>query len=196
MRIGVVGEYPTDIFSICLLLTQKHSFDFFPLLKRVHGSQLDQNENTALKNQLRREFQFEKPNIVLFVRDLDAVTSSANYKKNIRSRRAFFSAFNKVVAKKGIFLVNIYELEALILADLETFNARYQTNLKISDTPEKIQDPKGWLVRETKGKYNQSHNTSLFKELSIETISNNCDYFRQFLTKFERRIKSLKSKTS
>jgi hypothetical protein len=89
MRIGVVGEYPTDIFSICLLLTQKHSFDFFPLLKRVHGSQLDQNENTALKNQLRREFQFEKPNIVLFVRDLDAVTSSANYKKNIRSRRAF-----------------------------------------------------------------------------------------------------------
>ena len=36
----------------------------------------------------------------------------------------------RILNKKGIHLLHIYEIEALILADIETFNKIYKTKMK------------------------------------------------------------------
>ena len=68
LRIGVIGEFPTDIECISILLLKKYKgkVDFFPLIYDIHGSNL---ENQKIKHQLRREFAIERPDYVLFVRD-------------------------------------------------------------------------------------------------------------------------------
>jgi hypothetical protein len=64
MRVGLVGENPNDTDAIKALLRQRtgDTIEFFDLIKNVNGSNL---ENQVIKHRLRREYQYEKVDLVL-----------------------------------------------------------------------------------------------------------------------------------
>ena len=118
MIIGLVGEAPNDTLSVKNLLVNRfpeNKYTYITLLNRVNGDNL---EYQKIKRWLRIEFETKKPDIVIFIRDLDGL---AHEKDKIKKRKEYFSEFNSVVNKKGIFLLHIYEIEALILTDILIF---------------------------------------------------------------------------
>lgn len=93
MRIGLVGEAPNDTEAIKNLLNKKYSaLEFFFMLNNINGSNLD---NQKTKRLLRIEYEFEKPDIVIFIRDLDSVLPN---KKKLYERKNYFTEFNSVVS--------------------------------------------------------------------------------------------------
>jgi hypothetical protein len=122
MRVALVGEAPSDTRAVAVLLEKAFpKLEFFPLLRKINGAAL---ESQRVKRQLRREYEIEQPSLVIFIRDLDALESD---KKALECRKTYFREFNSVVDKVGIFLLNIFELEALILADIAVFNEYFDT---------------------------------------------------------------------
>ena len=119
-EIGIISENPNDTKAIKALLERAFSgkITCFDLLPNINGSDLDDKRNNHVIHKLRTNFQIFKPDIVLYMRDLDGLYKERN-KRLSRKRR--FGKFNKVVEDKGIFLLHIYEIEALILADFERF---------------------------------------------------------------------------
>lgn len=186
MVVGLVGEAPNDTQSLQNLLERfYHTIRFEILLNDIHGSQLDSQKT---KRFLRSEYESKKPDIVIFIRDLDALENDA---VQLEIRKQYFRDSNTIVNKKGIFLLNIFEIEALLLADIDCFNKIYKSNLfKILD-PMKIEEPKEFLKLATKktiASYNESHNPNLFSELNLNTLIDNCRYFSDFISRFNLLI--------
>ena len=183
MKIGLVGEAPNDTQSVKNLLQKEYNFDFFFMLDRINGSKLDSQKT---KRFLRIEYETKHPNIVIFIRDLDGFSSN---KDQLEKRKLYFTNSNRVVDKKGIFLLHIYEIEALILCDIDTFNLVYKSELDAVDDPMLIEEPKEYL--KTKSKlYNESHNSDIFEKLSFEKTLT-CNYFKEFIASFNNAIDGL-----
>lgn len=183
MKIGLVGEAPNDTTAIKNLLEKKYrndEFSFFFMLQNFNGSNLDSQKT---KRFLRIEFETEKPDIVIFIRDLDSTWPNKN---QYYKRQEYFSDSNSVVDKKGIFLLNIYEIEALILADIETFNSIYSTSIAPFPNVMIISEPKELLENSTK-KYCISDNPEIFEKINFDNVLN-CIYFNNFIKKFNRKI--------
>lgn len=88
--------------------------------------------------------------------------------------------------------MNIYELEALILADIETFNKIYKVDIKIKGNVMYQKEPKEFLKLKTKGcrkKYFESDCPDLFKRLRFNKIGSNCKYFSDFIAEFKKTAK-------
>ncbi|SHL24389.1 hypothetical protein [Chryseobacterium polytrichastri] len=186
MKIGLVGEAPNDTECIQVLLEKKYTeFNFFFMLNRINGSNL---ENQKVKRILRVEYESEKPDIVIFIRDLDAILPN---KSMLSRRKTYFNEFNSVVDKKGIFFLNVYEIEALILANHEIFNLTFNSQLVISENVMSISEPKEYLKNFSR-QYDESMNVGIFKDLSFETVHDNCLYFEKFIKDFEKLIVKLK----
>lgn len=181
-RIGLVGEAPNDTESIKLLMEKKYDsgFDFFFMLERMNGSNLDAQKT---KRFLRIEYESKKPEIVIFIRDLDSVLPN---KAMLDERKLYFTNSNSVVDKKGVYLLHIYEIEALILSDIEVFNEIYNSSLALVDDPMQVEEPKEYL-REKERKYNESHNADIFKKIRFEKAME-CKYFEEFISKFEKMV--------
>ncbi len=189
MRIGLVGEAPNDTDALENLLKNKFrspEFEYCSLLDRINGSLLD---NQKTKRFLRIEYEDKKPDIVIFIRDLDSLLPNPT---KLKERKFYFSSSNSVVDKKGIFLLNIFEIEALILADIETFNGLYETAIETVSDPMAIPEPKEFL-KEFSNKYCESDNPDVFFQLDFDKMSN-CKYFTIFITKFEKAISSLENR--
>jgi hypothetical protein len=186
MNIGLVGEAPNDTKSIKVLLQKKYSegFEFVFMLDRINGSQLDSQKT---KRFLRIEYEFKKPDIVIFIRDLDSILPN---KIQMSKKKLYFSEFNSVVDKKGIYLLNIYEIEALILADIEAFNDIYHATLATISKPMEIEEPKEYLKSREK-KYNESENPKIFENLRFEIVIR-LEYFKLFIAKLDKKISDLK----
>ena len=181
MNIGLVGEAPSDTSSIQNLLERKYSdVKYFAMLNGINGSMLD---NQKTKRLLRIEYEQTQPQVVVFIRDLDGLITEQD---KIDARKKYFTEFNSVVDKKGILLLNIYEIEALIFADVDSFNVRYSSNIQSVEDPSHITDPKGKLKLECK-KYKESENPEIFKILIFDKLLN-CSYFKEFCNKFEKSI--------
>jgi hypothetical protein len=180
IRVGMVGENPSDTSAIANLLGKKYSSEvqFFFMLKYINGSNLD---SPKIKRQLRREYEIEKPDYVLFIRDLDGLEH--NYEL-LNYRKSWFSELKSVVDKKGVFLLNVYELEALLLTDIEMVNAYYGSNLEIVEDCMQIEQPKEFLS-ERINKYLTGHNIELFSLLKYEIVVAKCRYFKKFDEDFE-----------
>ena len=69
------------------------------------------------------------PDIVIFIRDLDGLETDTDFKEKKAKRQEYFTKSKSVVDKKALYLLNIYEIEALILADIEAFNAFYKSHI-------------------------------------------------------------------
>lgn len=181
MKIGLVGEAPNDTQSIQYLLEKKYPYlNFHYLLNRINGSQLDSNTTKII---LRKENEFEKLDLIIFIRDLDGFS---NNKHQLKIRKDYFTKSNKTVDKKGIYLLHIYEIEALILADIETFNKLYNCDISKIKNPTEITEPKE-LLKSFSKEYNESDNPEIFKHISFEKAKN-CDYFEQFIIKFDKKL--------
>lgn len=182
MIVGLVGEAPNDTQSIKNLLGKFYqSISFESLLKDIHGSQI---ESQKTKRFLRSEYELKKPDIVVFIRDLDALENDA---VQLELRKQYFRDFNTVVDRKGIYLLNIFEIEALILADIDCFNRIYKTAVSKIVDPMKVKEPKEFLklaTKKTVASYNESRNPNLFSELNLDVLLTNCRYFSAFIQEF------------
>ena len=126
----------------------------------------------------------EKPDLVIFIRDLDGTL-----KKNstLKDRKKYFTDQNRVVDKKGIFLLNIFELEALIISDIQTFNRIFNSELKYEVDPMTIENPKEDLKRKCH-KFNESLNPKIFKQLNFHIVKRECEYFNDFVKRLEKKL--------
>ncbi len=179
VKVGIIGENPTDITCIYELLAQKftNGFVFFPLLQNINGSYL---EHQKVEHLLRKEYEYQKPNIVIFVRDLDAPRTDTI---QLQKRKEYFTNFNSVVDKKGVMLLNIQELEAILLSDVAVLNKYFDTTLEPVYNCEEILNPKEEIKRQIPD-YSTGLNQELFKLYAYENIVNNCNFFKEFNTSF------------
>ena len=182
IRIGLIGEAPndTDCMKVHLLKKYNESVEFFPLLNRINGSQLD---NQKTKRMLRVEFELEQPDLVVFIRDLDGLMTD---KEQLEKRKSYFTDFKTVVNKNALYLLHVFEIEALILSNIDVFNALYGTDAKDIGDPMLISEPKE-VLRALNNKYNESQNTSIFEKLDFDqTLS--CAYFSRFIKDLDRKL--------
>jgi hypothetical protein len=190
MRIGLVGENPNDTISVKNLLLKNKSYQkihFEPIAKKVRGSQIANTRK--LGNIVESELTKKQFHIIIFINDLDGLPS---HKNKIKEKQNWFNELNKTTGNKGIFLLNIFELEALILSDIECFNKIFKTKIKYAADPMYHKEPKEFLIKETKGrpkKYSENDCPAIFKQLDIKTVAKNCKYFKEFLATFDARIK-------
>jgi hypothetical protein len=184
-KIALVGENPLDTEAIRNLLEQKYKeeIEYVFLVKNLRGSDLD---NKKMYDMVRLEYYSEMPDIVIFIRDLDAVQGQKHYKENLKRRKEYFQKMAKVTEDKALPLLNIYELEALILADIARANKFYGTSAIFEGSPMLQNEPKEWLQKACK--YKTSDMGDIFKKLRIEVVAQNCAYFAEFIQVFEERI--------
>lgn len=187
MRVALIGEAPGDTEAIRNLLAQHYNrLDFVELLRRINGSMLDNKK--AISRLLRVEYELYKPDIVIFIRDLDALEDNKDAKDK---RQEIFSYSNSIVNKNGIFLLNIFELEALILSDIEIFNVEYDCDVNNVTDPMNIREPKEFLITATKRskvQFLETHNPEIFRKLRFDVVRQNCRYFDAFIKKFDKTI--------
>ena len=187
MKIGLVGEAPNDTRAIQNLLSKHYShLDFVTLLNNINGSWLDHKK--TIRRSLRIEYEDLRPDIIIFIRDLDGLE---NDKKAKRKRQEIFSYSNRIVDKLGMHLLNIFELEALILADVNVFNQRYNCTVPDFSYPMLVPMPKEVLIEASAYQFKESHNPEIFILLNFDTVKSNCRYFSSFVKKFDKKIGGL-----
>jgi hypothetical protein len=116
IRIGLVGENEFDSRSM------KHLFQevfkekaVFSVVGNLKGDQVNSGK-------LERILQKEEEDFDMFIiiRDLDGFISES---EKVQERQNWFVKINKVIHQKGLFLLHIQKIEALILADIQAFNS-------------------------------------------------------------------------
>ncbi len=159
---------------------------FVQMQKNVRGHQLD---NARLKKALEIEYKSKKPDWVLFIRDTDCIITE---KMKIKDKEDWFKGLLPAVNKCGLLLLNIYELEAIILADIATFNRIYGTSIQYKKDVMYQADPKGFLKNKTKNvkkKFEESHCPDVFSQIQFDTVIANCKYLKVFVTDFKSKLK-------
>lgn len=189
ITVGLVGEDPTDTSSIKNLLIQRYKgkVQFVPVIKSITGEQLNSEK---FKRSLLSEFKKRKWEFAVVIRDLDAFKSQEN---KLQERLTWFKEISKIINDCGVFLLNIWELEALILGDIEAFNRVYHTKHKFTGDPMTVKDPKEklkHLTYKSPKQYKESHCPDLFKELNIDQVESKCAFFKEFLTEFDGKLKT------
>lgn len=186
MKVGLVGEAPTDTKSIEVLLSKKYqNITFVELLKNINGANL---ENQKTKSRLRIECQTHKPDFVIFIRDLDGLLTK-KYRQDRLNKQKYYKEFRGCTQRKKscIFLLNIWEIEALILSDIDAFNKRYGCNIVFNGNPMDVVEPKEYLKNQNKN-YTETDNKDIFEYSDFDKIYNNCDYFKRFIDKFNKLL--------
>jgi hypothetical protein len=186
MKIGLFGESPYDTDALCNLLSKPYAgrFNFVKLLRRISAQELGSlgKMQRILKAEVRSRTDISAVVIVL---DLD---SDEQDEKALREKKGWFEKLNGFFPQNGILLLNVYELEALILADIAGFNRAFGTILKFSSDPMKKKDPKEFLMRETRSHrrtFDVKHNPEVFNHLDFEQVRKKCRYFKSFTASLE-----------
>lgn len=185
--VGLLGESPNDTNSVRALLGQRYGkrVRFVIISPEITGSQLD---TAKLQKIVLINYRFQKPDLVVVIRDLDAPETDRRKKVE---RLLFFRKLNKGLERKGLFLLNIQAIEALIASDIGPFNQRYACNCEVPADPMTISDPVTFLKRATppnKPTYNEGHCAELLAAASYDTILANCRYFAAFDAQFKQHI--------
>jgi hypothetical protein len=186
-KIGLIGEDPNDTSSIEILLNKKYdnNLKFFTLSKTLKGDQLESKKG---KNLVVTNFEQKKCDFAICIRDLDSLESD---KSQLTIRIDWFNSIKTSLNGKGILLLNIWQLEGLIFADIEIFNKLYGTNLKSNKNPEFVENPKKELKRLTekmKKKFHENDCPTIFKELRFDYIIKNSKSFKNFIAELEKQL--------
>ena len=187
VRIGLIGEDPNDTTAITHLLQQRFNkgFRYITLSPQKRGSQIF---NDASVRSYNIEIMKDRPHHIIVIIDADSiVTENAKIKK----RKSLYNKLSRQLNCKSLLLLNIYELEALILADIEGFNKHYQTKVNFKGNVSYQQKPKEYLQEKSARKYQVAHCAYLFLHLNFDTILQNCAYFKTFVADFEKAIKPI-----
>ena len=182
--IGLVGEDPNDTDSIINLLKSRINtkISYIKLIKNVRGCNLD---NPRTKASLAIECARKKPHLIIFIRDTDGLITELD---KIEKCRNWHINLSKELKTPNILLMNIYELEALIFADIDAFNRIYKTKIKGGGDVTYIKKPKEELEEYTKERYKESDCPKIFKQLNIDNVIKNCGYFRRFYEDVVRTV--------
>lgn len=179
IKVGIVGENPqndAEALQILLNSVAQTDVEFSIKMGNFKGGQLDGDK-------FFRSLAVEADYLdwIIFVRDLDGLLSES---KKLIIKDLWFQKVNKNVDEKGIFFLAIAEMEALILADIQTFNKIYGLNVKPVGNPMADDDPKKTLRQLTektkRGKYTESEAPSIFKHLAFQTVYKNHKGDRSF----------------
>jgi hypothetical protein len=197
-KVGLLGESPNDTKAVVKLLNLRYAgrVEFVTLIEGVTGDNLEDEGAFKL---LRREYDYERPDLVIAIRDLDGLEDNATQK---RKRRAYFKKVEQRLGgrqqevSRSLPLLNIYTIEALIAAHIQVFNDYYtkdgcQCECVIEGDVMKIEKPIELLREATKGckmQYQESHCGELLAKVSYEMLLANCRYFQAFDTAFAARL--------
>jgi hypothetical protein len=191
IKIGIIGENTNDVLAVVGLL-KKQAFAanlvFFELLEKTNSSFLDEGKGHKAADLAAAEFRTLKPDFILYIRDLDVVAKNrAKYKTQIEFRSNIFQKLNQKVNEQAIFMLNIYEIEALILADFEKFKRIYNNETWFFDAKTAAEEvkPKGTL-KNFLGK--DPIINDLIPKLRIDIISENHTHFKAFYSEFQKMI--------
>lgn len=187
IKVGLVGEDPNDTSSIKNLLEQRYKgkVQFYALAKRATGANLD--SLNKIKKLVKADFDNSGCVFVVYVRDLDELES---HKEKFNARNNWFKDLDTHVNSNGILMLNIWELEALILGDIETFNKIYNVSHKPGN-PMFVRDPKKVLIDITsknRKQFKESDCPDIFKQLNIDKVEKNCSCFKKFIKEFEGKL--------
>ncbi|RZK13569.1 MAG: DUF4276 family protein [Hymenobacter sp.] len=188
VRVGLLGESPNDTEAIKVLLQRQHTsrITCFPLLERLTGGTLD---SAKVLRALPVACARQRPDVVIVIRDLDALASN---QVQLRLRQTYFDRVNREVGGRALYLLHIYEFEALLAADIQSFNALYKSACKIPGDPTQLVDPKKVLQHATRksprGAYHENHSAAVCAYLNYEQVVKNCRYFREFDAAFAQRL--------
>lgn len=182
-RVGLLGESPNDTYAVARLLTPRYGgrVQFYVLIKNMTGDNLENDNAFRL---LRTEYEYERINLVIVIRDLDALETDTVQSKR---RRAYFRKVKKRVDGKAVFLLNIYSIEALLAADIAVFNEHYQCACVIEGDVMTIEKPVEVLKAATqacKYRYLEAHCGDLLAKVDYEVLLANCRYFQVFDREF------------
>jgi Domain of unknown function (DUF4276) len=176
LKIAVVGEHPNhDSDALCHILRPLacENVQFKVILKNKRGGQLD---SPLLAKSLESELESEHFDYIIVIRDLDGVLSET---KKVKQRDEWFKKLDKSIAPKSIFFLVVSEMEALILADIQTFNRFFNLKTNFSGHPMHQAKAKELLkqfsAKAMKGRYEEYHALDIFKQLNFKTIyTNHC----------------------
>ena len=187
--IGLLGESPNDTKSLEALLGRRYGarLRFVTISPDVTGGQLD---SPKLQHIIRANYRFQKPDLVVVTRDLDAPETDRQQRLK---RLLFFRKINRGVEGKGIYLLNVQAMEALICADIAVFNARYQCICPVPTDPMTIHDPARFLKEATRPgqpSYGEGDCATLLAAVNYDTVLANCRYFAIFDQELRQRLTS------
>ena len=190
LLVGLLGESPNDTASVEALLGRRYGeqVKFVPISPEITGSQLD---NPKLQHIIRMNYRFKRPDLVVVTRDLDAPETDRPQKIK---RNEFFRKMNLGLERRGIYLLNVHAIVALIAADIRIFNARYECECVVPADPMTIADPVAFLKDATppgKPHYDEGHCADLLGKVDYDTVLANCRYFKAFDKKFSARLRAL-----
>lgn len=178
--IGLIGESPNDTKAIRNLLAPAYNgkVRFKLLLKNLNGCTLDSDKFTRM---LFAELKTNRNDIYVFIRDADSLATET---ETLEKRRKWYREHSKGM-RQSLLLLNIYELEALIFADIDTFNRIYGSSIHFSGDVTMKPKPKKELMHKTDRpkKYEESHCPHIFAQLRLATVRQRCAYFAEFVTK-------------
>ncbi|MCP5046270.1 MAG: DUF4276 family protein, partial [bacterium] len=158
---------------------------FKPILRQIKGDQLYSAKTRRL---FKIELKSHNYSVIIYAKDLDGLETETQKKDNVFK---WFKELDALTNTAGILLLNIYELEALILADIDTFNEIFDTAINFTGNPMYKEKPKEYLkeqTRKNRRKFGVSENPFVFKSLRIERVIKNCPYFKEFIIDFEKRV--------
>jgi hypothetical protein len=169
-KVGIIGEHPNNDAEAMMSLLARYKqkevhFELVDVVK-FRGSNMD---NHTFSNVLAMQLYGEGFDYVIVLRDLDFNKDKLE-KERIKDKDKWFAKVNKAIENIGLFFLIIYELEALMLCDLDTLNNYFKVEIAFNESPIKEKDPKGFLIKETIGKYDPSDASAIFKKLDFDKL--------------------------
>jgi hypothetical protein len=192
-RIGIFSEnYDHDSCGLRNLLMQKYNLVpciFIPIVKTMEGDDLENVKK--VKKLLQKEITRKRLDFIIVFRDLDSLPDDQD---KIKQRQTWFETIKIHLA--DLLLLTIYEAEALILADIQSFNKMYGTSISFKANPLFKAHPKEFLKQQTfksAKKYQESHLADIFTQLDIHLIYQNhfhTDYpcFQIFMNQLDEKL--------
>ncbi len=198
LRIGIISEHHKNDGEPIATLLQRYFHEKTTLLQRysrenVKFEQLcsryrsDRLDTKECFIDLKAQCSAFNPDIIIFVRDLDSE----------RKRETRATYFEKCTAcayiKQQIHLLFVYEIEALILADLDVTTQFYHLKkpLQLAKSLVKETNPKGflkaaiWEATERKMEYSESDMRELATVLDLELLEKNYPIWSDFIANFD-----------
>ncbi len=175
-KIGIIGEHPNNDSKALIALLQKYVLADWELkicdLKGLRGNRLDNYKD--FQEMLLIEKTAEEYERFIIVRDLDSLEKD---KVAIKQKEGWFRRIKQIINDESYFFLVIYEIEALILCDMEGLNRFFQSNIQYEGIPIQEDDPKRLLMDATqntaKGKYEENMATPIFQKLDFYKIYDN-----------------------
>ena len=178
-RVGVAGESTFDTKAIRNLLQKQYGLraQFIALPLRLQGGQLDGNKSRTM---FRLTYQSLRPDLVIIFRDLDGPEGDHAKQKE---RQKLFQELNNLIERKGLFLLHIYTIEALLIAHIEVFQKKYGWQCRVPADPTIIPKPVQFLrnaSRSSKRPYEKAFCADLMEQVDYAFLTRRCRYFHDF----------------